>query len=143
MNLLKVDALNNILEIKDDAKKLRNSIFFVFILNILNATLNILRLHKEEFNLLHGVWIILGTISILVLLLQRNNSVSKTINVAEIINYTHKENIWNGIEHIIIHLKNKKKRYIKIETKTQLEEVENILAALNIPKNVKIQKNNS
>ena len=142
MNLIQVDSENNILKINDKAKLQRNSMILWLSINVLNATLSISKLYKEEFNFIHVVWIILGTISIAVLVLQRNNTVSKAINIADIDNYLHKKNSWNSIEHIIIYLKNKKKRYIKIETKTQLEEVENILVELNISKNVKIKKNN-
>lgn len=143
MNLIQVDSENNILKINDEAKLQRNSMILLLSINLVNAILNISKLYKEEFNFIHGVWIILGSISILVPVLQRNNLVSKVINMADIESYTYKKNSWNSIDHIIIHLKNKKKRYINIETKTQLEEIETLLGALNIPKNVKTQKNTS
>jgi hypothetical protein len=141
MNLLQVDTENNILHINDEAKLQRNSMILFMSINLLNAILNILKLHKEEFNFLHGIWLVLGIISIVMLLLERNKTISQTINISTIDSYSYKENICDSSGHIIIHLNNKKKRYISVTTQTQLEVVENILTELNIQKNAKIKKN--
>jgi len=143
MNLLQIDSENNKIRINDEAKLQRNSKVFLMSINLLNALINISNIQKEEFNFVHAVWIILGSISILILLLERNKTVAATLDIADIKSYSYKENIWNSNGNIIIHLNNSKKRYISITTKDQLEQNDNQLLDLNLPKNVKIRKSNS
>lgn len=67
MSLLYWNKEQNILEIKDEAKQHKHGFYIFFWINILNAVINISRLFKEEFNFIHGIWIFLGILTLVLL----------------------------------------------------------------------------
>ncbi|WP_445721312.1 hypothetical protein, partial [Flavobacterium sp.] len=68
MSLLYCNKEQNALQIKDESKQQKNGLILIFVINLLNAIINISRLFKEEFNFLHGIWIFIGIATIIVLI---------------------------------------------------------------------------
>lgn len=135
MNSIKVNSTLNVLEIIDNAKKLRNSLYLVMGFNFANALIYSARLFTEEFSYIHAIWVFLGFIAILKVFFDfKSKSVSNNIVIDTIESYTYKKNFWNTSENIILQLIDGKKRYISIFSKNQLESIESLLNKLNIKK---------
>lgn len=138
MNSIKVNSTLNVLEIIDNAKKQRNSLYLVMGFNFANALIYSARLFTEEFSYIHAIWIFLGFIAILKVFFDfKSKSVSNNIVIDTIESYTYKKSFWNTSENIILQLIDGKKRYISIFSKNQLEEFEVLFQELKIPKHDK------
>lgn len=135
MNLIKLNSTFNVLEIIDNAKKQRNSLYLVMGFNFANALIFSARLFTEEFSYIHAIWIFLGSIAILKVFFDfKSKSISNTIAIDIIESYTIKRGFWNTSENVILQLKNGKKRCISIFSKNQLESIEILLDKLDIKK---------
>ena len=110
MNLIKLNSTFNVLEIIDNAKKQRNSLYLVMGFNFANALIFSARLFTEEFSYIHAIWIFLGSIAILKVFFDfKSKSISNTIAIDIIESYTIKRGFWNTSENVILQLKNGKK----------------------------------
>lgn len=134
MSLLYWNKDKNIIEINDESVQHKKWFYIIFSINIFNAVINVSRLFKEEFNFLHGLWIVLGLLSTILLFDMRKRDFSNSISVFSVLSYKHKKNIFNESGQWIIYLSNKKRRVINIATKKQMEESEIIFQELNITK---------
>ena len=135
MNSIKVNSTLNVLEIIDNAKKQRNSLYLVMGFNFANALIYSARLFTEEFSYIHAIWIFLGFIAILKVFFDfKSKSFSNNIEIDTIESYTYKKSFWNTSENIILQLIDGKKKYISIFSKNQLESIESLLNKLNIKK---------
>lgn len=95
MSLLYCNKEQNALQIKDESKQQKNGLILIFVINLLNAIINISRLFKEEFNFLHGIWIFIGIATIIVLIYFRKRDFSDSIPIDSILSFKHKKNIFN------------------------------------------------
>lgn len=134
MSLLYWNKEYNILEINNGGRQQKNGLILIFVINLLNAIINISRLFKEEFNFLHGIWIFIGIATIIVLIDFRKRDFSDSIPIDSILSFKHKKNIFNDPGYIILRLSSGKKRIIQILSKKQIEEFEMLFQELNIPK---------
>jgi len=134
MSLLYWNKEQNTLQIKDEGKQQKNGFYIFFWINILNAIINVSRLFKEEFNFIHGIWIFLGVLTVVLLFDMRKRDFSDSIPIDSILRYEHKKNVFNDAGYIILRLSSGKKRIIQILSKKQLIEFETLFQELNIPK---------
>ncbi|WP_445715406.1 hypothetical protein [Flavobacterium sp.] len=134
MSLLYWDKEQNTLEIKDEGKQQKNGLILILVINFLNAIINSLRLFKEEFSFMHGIWISLGILTIIMLFDFRKRDFSDSISINSILNYKHKKNFLDSTGQLVLHLNNKKRRTINIVSKKQIDEFEILFQELNIPK---------
>jgi hypothetical protein len=134
MNIIKFNKEVNALEIKDEARLQKNGLILIFVLNSLNAILNLLRLYKEDFNFMHGIWLFIGIITLINLIKMIDKDYSEALQLESIIGYSFKKNFFKTSSHLILHLKNNKKRVITISTKKQLKEIKTLLNELQITK---------
>ena len=109
-------------------------LILILVFNFLNTIINSLRLFKEEFNFLHGIWIFIGIATIIVLIDFRKRDFSDSIPIDSILSFKHKKNIFNDPGYIILRLSSGKKRIIQILSKKQIGEFEILFQELNIPK---------
>ena len=134
MSLLYWNKEQNILQIKDEVKQQKNGLILILIFNFLNAIINSLRLLKEEFNFLHGIWILLGIITVIMFLDMRKRDFSYSIPIDSVLNYKHKKSFLDATGQLVLYLANKKRRTINIISKKQIIEFETLFQELNIPK---------
>jgi|GEM_PF-2172027 len=128
--LLVLDEENKLLIINDGIESNYKVLLIVVFLNILSCIINISRLYKEEFNLIHGVWILNGLLSVFSIVLFFRNNYSKTIPVNEIKYY--KVNSFWGNKRLELYIKNERKRNVVIATKKTLVQIEDVLKEINI-----------
>ena len=134
MSLLYWNKEQNILQIKDEVKQQKNGLILILIFNFLNAIINSLRLLKEEFNFMHGIWILLGILTIIMFFDMRKRDFSDSIPINSVLNYKHKKSFLDATGQLVLYLSNKKRRTINVVSKKQIEEFETLFQELNIPK---------
>jgi hypothetical protein len=134
MSLLYWDKEQNILQIKDEGKQQKNGLILVLVFNFLNAIINSLRLFKEDFGFMHGIWISLGILTIIMLFDFRKRDFSDSIPIDSILRYKYKKNFLDSTGQLVLYFTNKKRRTINIVSKKQIDEFEILFQELNIPK---------